>query len=88
MGSKKLTVNQAKNCTVIHCRAKSDPNGNPRRVYAVYLRGALLATVDEGYNGRRALDELGGTGVGALLRENEAGDLDVTPAQYRSLCKF
>ena len=43
----------------IHCAAKNDANGNPRRFYLVYdAAGNLCATVDEGYRGSRCLADV------------------------------
>ena len=41
----------------IRLNAGNDRNGNPRRVFVILRDGEVIATADEGYRGRAALDE-------------------------------
>lgn len=66
-------------------RATHDANGNPRRAWLVYhpLNGQILAVIDEGYAGRRALiNVLGDEDYRNVV---ELPSLDVTPTEYRRL---
>lgn len=84
--------------------AKNDANGNPRRVYVIRNGdGAIVATVDEGYEGRvawcRALADLTGWIGKYAVRMSSAsamaeagvtdlGDVDVSPGVYRRMVKY
>lgn len=84
--------------TVQRYCSKNDVNGNPRRVFVIRDEaGVIVATVDEGYEGRyavrRALDALG---VNYLTATNfvdgyshpdvtDLGDVDVAPGIYRRM---
>jgi len=83
---------------------KNDTNGNPRRVWVIRdEHGTIVATADEGYEGRipaaRALQALG-----AAMQENylqhgwplcwhhddvtDLGDVDVSPGVYRRMIRY
>lgn len=75
--------------------AKNDVNGNPRRVYVIRDEsGSVVATADEGYEGRssagRVLARLG-LGLAAPYAWSshpsvaDLGDVDVSPGVYRRL---
>lgn len=69
----------------IHFCATNDANGNPRRCYAIIdTKGKWRAVLDEGY-----------VGIQVVLRwaeryrfkVNEAGAVNITPAEYRTLIR-
>lgn len=65
----------------LHLCATNDTNGNPRRVYVVFDEtGAILETIDEGYQG-----------ISAVARKYPKsvilGSFQTTPSQRRELLK-
>jgi len=78
---------------------KNDQNGNPRRVFVIRDEaGTIVATVDEGHEGRFAAgrvlkEQLGvplamGHGWGGPMNEQyvtDLGDVDVSPGIYRRM---
>jgi hypothetical protein len=80
---------------------KNDTNGNPRRVFVIRDEaGVIVATADEGYEGRyaarRALDALGVDFINATnfvdFRPHpdviDLGDVDVAPGVYRRMKNY
>jgi hypothetical protein len=74
-------------CTVLHLDAGHDRNGNPRRLFLVLHRtGEIVAAVDEGYIGPRALEEYIPK-VGKTLREMNYCTIKTTAGEYRALLR-
>jgi hypothetical protein len=80
--------------TVQRYCARNDSNGNPRRVYVIRNgEGDIVATADEGYEGRAAasavLYDLGAYNEdGVLCGVTDIGDVDVPPGVYRRMVNY
>lgn len=81
------TIAKPEECSVVHCNAGNDRNGNPRRIFLVFHHGSLVGSIDEGYEGEHALDVFGGE-TGRVLRSRIALVVAITPAEYRRLMKL
>jgi hypothetical protein len=78
------TIKRPEECSVVHCNAGNDRNGNPRRIFLVFHNGALVGSIDEEYEGEQALD-IFGEETGRILRSRIALVLAITPSEYRRL---
>jgi len=68
--------------TTLHLKASSDTSGNPRRLYAAYVMGDLVAVYDEGYQGTGAMQK-------PIHRAAYQGTaLNITVHQYYELLKL
>lgn len=70
----------------IRLNAGNDRNGNPRRVFVILRDGEIVATADEGYRGRAALDEAW-RGQGGEGKPYYPTFL-TSPTEYHELLKF
>lgn len=70
------------NYSTIRLDAGHDKNGNPRRVFVTIADGDIIATYDEGYQGKDAITEPYHKDIYNGLT------FETTPSEYRSLIKF
>lgn len=62
--------------------------GNPRRGWAIYSPTALLDFVEEGYDGRAALQTAYPLHSAGNVYFGDAEPVNISPSEYRRLCRF
>jgi len=83
-----MSDKKASECICIHLDAGHDNNGNPKRAYMViHTSGDIVAVIDEGYYGSKALNKTFGDKIGTDLYLRYSGTIATTKLQLRDLFK-